>query len=101
MEKLINEQLLKKIANKYLSLVCLYPNGIYLNQSLNPTYQFYNKVELAYSLLPSPLKSIINNDFFYQDYPGWWKSLYRKRAYQKLKRKAVDLFLEAFYETLS
>lgn len=59
---------------------------------------FLSAVELAYSSLSAPLKRIINNDFFYQDYPGWWKLIYKKNNYQRLKAIAVNNFLEIFYE---
>ena len=43
-------------------------------------------------------KEFINNDFFYQDYPGWWKLTYKKSNYMKLRNDAINKFLEVFYE---
>lgn len=64
----------------------------------NEISSFLSAVEIAYSSLSAPLQRIINNDFFYQDYPGWWKLTYKKNNYQKLKATAVSKFLELFYE---
>lgn len=63
-----------------------------------PLSSFHNAVELAYASLNSPQKAIINNDFFYQAYPGWWRNIYKKNNYQKLKIEAINRFLEVFYE---
>ena len=80
---------LHSIANKYLY------SSIANNQRIN---SFRYAVELAYQSLDAPLQKIINNDFFYQDYPGWWKLLYSKSSYQKMRLLAVSKFLEVFYE---
>ncbi len=93
MEKYI-EAKLKKIARIYLS-----------SQSHNHPYQIHkhaknlkHKVERAYSLLAAPLKLIINNDFFYQDYPGWWMDIYPESTYQLLRKIAIYQFMEAYDE---
>lgn len=91
------EQKIKKIAKIYL----LFPFGDSFSYSypIYPKYfDFRTSVELAYASLSAPLQKIINNDFFYQDYPGWWKLIYKKNNYERLKRLAVTSFLEAFYE---
>ena len=91
------EQKLKNIANIYLRSIFIH---IYRSQSTN--YQrvnsFQSAVELAYASLTAPLKQIINNDFFYQNYPGWWKSKYNKISYIKMRMTAINKFLEVFYE---
>lgn len=102
MENTLNELKLKHIANKYFNYHSIASNTPHAHITFlsNNVFglSFCNRVELAYSSLTSPLKVLINNDFFYQAYPGWWKSIYTKRQYNRLKRKAVIRFMEAFYE---
>ena len=59
---------------------------------------FISRVEKAYSFLADPLKVIINNDFFYQDYPWWWKVQYSEKTYLLLKQIAIYQFMEAYEE---
>ena len=54
------------------------------------------KVSNAFEALDEEEKRIINNDFFYQDYPFWWMDGYSKSTYYRLKRKAVIHFIEAY-----
>lgn len=91
------EQKLASIAKIYLySISNQYPySSITKSQKIE---MFKSSVELAYQSLDVPLKKIINNDFFYQEYPGWWKLLYSKSSYQKLRLLAINKFLEVFYE---
>ena len=103
MEQTILELKIRHIAKKYLSHnFYSYPSQKAQSHILRFDFIFHSsfqrKVELAFNSLSSPLKIIINNEFFYQDYPGWWKKKYSKKKYQKLKRKACTLFLEVFYE---
>lgn len=91
------ETKIQNIAKIYLHTLSFSGGEIYSLQS-QTLYSFLSAVELAYSSLSAPLQKIINNDFFYQDYPGWWKFLYKKSSYQRLKNQAIDQFLEVFYE---
>ena len=88
------EQKLQNIAKIYIHSLNLSFN----NPNLSNLSSFQSAVELAYASLNAPLQRIINNDFFYQDYPGWWKFLYKKNNYLRLRHTAVNKFLEAFYE---
>ena len=89
------------IASTYLSLVSILQkqeNSFYQSKPSNPYSKFCSSVEIAFLSLPRPLRRIINNDFFYQDYPGWWKLSYHKSQYLKLKDLAIKKFMEAYYE---
>lgn len=88
------ENKIQKIAHIYILSI----NHLSSNSRNQKLESFLSAVELAYSSLSAPLKRIINNDFFYQDYPGWWKLIYKKNNYQKLKALAIDNFLEIFHE---
>ena len=79
------------IAKKYFE--CLKKK----DQSDKCSYQsFINKVKIAYSLLDSLEQQIINNEFFFQDYPNWWKKIYPKTTFYRIKRQSMINFLEAF-----
>ena len=105
METNVIEQKLKHIAYQYLcsqNYLLSNPYPIKRNNfSLRFKFDFMHKVETAYSSLSSSLQMIINNDFFYQDYPGWWKGRYTAKQYSRLKKKAMNQFLEAYYETIN
>ena len=64
----------------------------------NPYYKYCKDVEFAFSRLNEDEKLIINNDYFYNDYFGWWKVIFKEREYLVLKRKAERNFLKYFYE---
>lgn len=57
---------------------------------------YIQKVKSAYSELDNLEQQFINNDFFYQNYPNWWKKLYPKTTYYRIKKKSMISFLEAF-----
>ena len=95
MESKILESKIRSIAVQYLR--SFYSIHILKIQHKSKCF-FCSHVEYAFKTLAAPYQKIINNDFFYQDYPGWWKSIYKKSDYLKLKRTASKKFLEAFYE---
>ena len=92
---------IQTIASTYLSLSRIMQKeqtSLFSTHPFNIYSQFCASVELAFLSLPAPLKRIINNDFFYQDYPGWWKLSYNKRKYLRLRELAIKKFLEAYDE---
>lgn len=91
------EQKIRNIAKIYLNSISPKNNNYSITKN-QKILSFQTAVELAYSSLSAPLQKIINNDFFYQDYPGWWKLIYKKNNYHKLRLLAIESFLEAFYE---
>ena len=91
------EQKIRNIAKLYL-LSIAHNSYSFINPKSTNIRSFQSAVELAYLTLDAPLQKIINNEFFYQDYPGWWELLYKKNEYLKLKNTAVNKFLEVFYE---
>ena len=54
------------------------------------------RVKSAYDQLDSLEQSFINNDFFYENYPEWWKKSFSKSSYYRLRRISMVHFLEAF-----
>ena len=65
----------------------------------NPYYIYYHSVEVAFMKLNEDEKLVINNDYFYNDYFGWWKYYYTERQYLQLKKKAEKNFLRNYYES--
>ena len=59
---------------------------------------FVHRVEEAYSGLNPIEQLFINNDFFYEDYPDWWKELYSKTQYTRYMKRAIVHFLRLFYD---
>ena len=59
---------------------------------------FIRKVENSYNKLNPLEQVVINNDFFYEEYPFWWKRLYSKSQYTHLKKRAMTHFLSIFYD---
>ena len=53
---------------------------------------------VAYSGLNPIEQLFINNDFFYEDYPDWWKELYSKSQYTRYMKRAIVHFLRLFYD---
>ena len=64
----------------------------------NPFYIYCHSVEIAFQKLDYDERLIINNDFFYNAYFGWWKIVFTKTEYQKIKRTAIKKFLRYFNE---
>lgn len=65
---------------------------------VTPHDRFVSHVEEAYMSL-NPLEQLmINNDFFYEEYPDWWKDLFSLKSYNRVKRNAIVHFLKVFYE---
>ena len=60
--------------------------------------QFVNRVEETYYELNPIEQLFINNDFFYEDYPNWWKDIYTRTQYLRFKKRAIIHFLRLFYD---
>ena len=64
----------------------------------NPYDSYLIKVQEAYDTLNDLEKNLINNEFFYQNYNQWWKTLYSKASFYRYKKEAMLKFLGAFYD---
>ena len=53
-------------------------------------------VESSLDCLNEEEKNIINNEFFFQNYPFWWGEMYSRGQFIKLKRAAVEKFLKNY-----
>ena len=96
-----SEQKLKKLCKSYLSI-----QKAFLTHTISDKYQDLSNpfvkycfdIESAFYSLSSPLRRIINNEFFYQSYGNWWKQFYSRKHFLILKAIAIHRFLEAYYE---
>lgn len=62
--------------------------------------KFILRVKRAFEQLTETEKEFINNDFFFEAYPNWWKKYYTKSMYYRIRRQSMLSFREAFeYET--
>ena len=66
----------------------------------DPSAKYIEKVNTSYRSLNEAEQTIINNDFFYQGYPMWWKYSYKRSTYYRHKNIAMAHFLEAFENEL-
>lgn len=57
---------------------------------------YIKRVKDAYAKLDHLEQRFINNEFFYQDYPNWWKDKYCKSTFYRIKKQSMKDFLEAF-----
>ena len=90
----------QKLENEITGLASLYFQALTLvkgNSLLTRHHNLINTIREAYASLSSEERTIINNEFFYQKYPFWWKSTYSSSVFKKLKLKSMSHFLEEFY----
>ena len=64
----------------------------------SPFYKYYMDVEETFKQLSKEEKTLINNEYFYNDYLDWWKKIYKPSEFIRLKKKAIRAFVEVFYE---
>ena len=58
--------------------------------------EYVAKVRKAFHTLDGMEQTVINNEFFYQAYPLWWKGIYPRSTFYRIKRKSMMKFKEAF-----
>ena len=100
MEPHILESKLTQLSKNYISIQTAFQtktiSSRYQDLS-NPFILFCLDIENAFYSLPSPLRRIINNDFFYQAYYQWWKEIYSEEQYKRLRAIAIVRFMEAYH----
>ena len=94
------EQKLLHLRNQYLNIQKAFLTNTVSSKYedfSNPFVRFCYDIEQSFYALPAPLRAIINNEFFYQSYKGWWKKFYSPKHFQALRKLAIYKFLEAYY----
>ncbi|MCQ2815300.1 MAG: hypothetical protein MJ227_03320 [Bacilli bacterium] len=81
-------------------------NALGLNEedeidTFNPFNNYIEHVLKAFRSLSPLHQHIINNEFFLENYPKWWESLYSRASFYRYKNEAMKNFLEAFNHELS
>ncbi len=60
--------------------------------------KFIDRTNESFNNLDEIDKEIINNEFFYQEHPNWWKKYYSKGDFEKRKKVAMKQFVLNFVE---
>ena len=102
----------KNLENKIINIRQAYINHLLATDfgvrtsKTNNNLQFYKSdkfnliIETSYSHLSKLDQLIINNEFFYGDYPGWWRKYFSSPLFFKLRKEAMKRFLEGIaYES--
>lgn len=84
--------LCKKIISSYGDVINVHPN--------NPFVIFCQKISEAYEKLDKESQRMINNEFFFEKYPGWWMKELSYDNFNKKMNKSMKLFLENLYENI-
>ena len=95
------EEEIRNIANIYfVSLrqinLCKLSSGE--DDYYSPFYKYYLDVEEAFKRLDKEKQRIINREYFYDAYKGWWQKEYKESKFKRIKRIAIKQFVEYFYE---
>ena len=56
------------------------------------------KVDKAFYSLTQSEQRLINNEFFYEARPYWWKESYSEEEYVTFLKQTIQRFLEVYYE---
>ena len=62
----------------------------------NDFREYVYRVRRAYHELDHLEQTIINNEFFYQEYPFWWERLFSRSTFYRLKKRSMLKFKAAF-----
>ena len=91
-------QEVEEIAKLYFIATRMMKNSCFSDSGGKPNEQqrYIMRVENAFESLTDIEKEFINNDFFYQAYPNWWKKYYTRSKYYLIKKRSMLAFLEAF-----
>ena len=91
------EERMEKIASLYFRIKKDLEINLYLSDgSVSPEEIMLERIENSYQNLESFERMIINNDFFYNDYAGWWQNYCSRSEYIKRRRHAINQFLRNF-----
>ena len=58
--------------------------------------KFVDRVNRVFSKLDDMDKTIINNDFYYEDYQYWYTKYFSASTYYRLRNKAIKNFLALY-----
>lgn len=85
----MNYKKIEKIVN---DIAYDYLNKSNLNDDKN-SFFFISLVNESFKSLNFVSQQIINNEFFFNDFPFWWEKYYSKKEFIKLKKRAMNQFI--------
>lgn len=86
-------QLIQDISrNYYESFKELQIRKVKIDDSDEVAFEFIQAVNNAFDRLDEEDRKIIENEFFFGAYQGWWKNYYSRAYFYTLKKKAALLF---------
>ena len=102
MKTTIDNQI-KEIVSKYLTAlksgnVSTLSSGE--KDKLDPCYLYLIRIEKAFSKLNDLEKLIINNEYFFNAYYGWWEEIFTKKTFIKYRAKVARKFVRYVYENI-
>ena len=62
---------------------------------------YIQAVQKAYERLDEKEKKCLNNEYFYDDKPEWWKKDINEKEFEQLLNRTVIHFMEGFYASIS
>ena len=67
------------------------------DDNFNVLICYIQRVRIAFDSLNLTEKNFLNNEYFYEAFPKWWKSKITYYRYIQLKAQSIKHFLEVFY----
>ena len=64
-------------------------------QDVDEYISYVVRVRAAFHTLKHVEQIFINNEFFYEAYPDWWRDLYKESAYYRIRKNSMKHFKEA------
>lgn len=96
------EKNVQTIANSYFiacEAIKVSSSNIYSACFLVSQMDIVRNINFIFSLLDDVEKEIINNEFFFENYPFWWENIYPEKVFKKIKLSAMKNFIELFKES--
>lgn len=62
---------------------------------------YIKAVQQAYEKLSEKEKRCLNNEYFFDDKPEWWKPYINENEFEQLHNQTVIHFMEGFYASIS
>ena len=92
----LNDKTKIKLIAKQYGASC--HNIVSFNSNYSDIY-FVEVLKKAFSKMSLQGQTYINNSYFYQDKNNWWKDIYSKPTYYRLKKKYLSEFIHNVEET--
>ena len=94
---------IKQIANRYMTALRK-DDESYLSSGKEDDLNLYRlyllRIQRAFSKLNELEKLVINNEYFFNDYYGWWEEIFTKKFFFKYKNKVAKKFVRYVYENI-